>query len=59
MLLDKINCYGNDRFVSAAKEGTNILKANLTFREPCILMYSYNKTNQMQQFLKFIFGTEL
>ena len=25
----------------------------------CIVIYSYNKTNEMHQFLKFIFGIEL
>ena len=29
---------------------------NLTFRWPCIVINSYNKTNQMHWFLKFIFG---
>jgi hypothetical protein len=29
---------------------------HLTFRGPCILIYSYNKTNEMHYFLKFIFG---
>ena len=31
----------------------------LTFRRPCIVIYSYNKTNEMHKFLKFIFGIEL
>jgi len=31
----------------------------MTIRGPCILTYSYNKTNEMHQFLKFIFGIEL
>jgi hypothetical protein len=33
--------------------------ANLTFRGPCNVMYSYNKTNEMHKFLKFILGIEL
>jgi hypothetical protein len=32
---------------------------NLTFRGPCIVIYSYNKTNEMHSFLKFVFGIEL
>ena len=28
----------------------------LTFRGPCIMIYTYNKTNEKHQFLKFIFG---
>jgi len=32
---------------------------DLTFRGPCIVIYSYNKTKDMHQFLKFIFGIEL
>ena len=32
---------------------------NLTLRGPCIVIYSYNKTNEMHWFLKFIFGIEL
>ena len=31
----------------------------LTFRGMCIVIYSYNKTNEMHQFHKFIFGIEL
>jgi hypothetical protein len=34
-------------------------EAILTFREPCIVIYSYNKTNEMHWFLKFIFGMKL
>ena len=30
-----------------------------TMRGPSIVMYSYNKTNEKHQFLKFIFGIEL
>jgi len=36
-----------------------IMDPNLTFRGQCIVIYSYNKTNDMYQFLKFIFGIEL
>ena len=32
---------------------------NLTFRRPCIVVYSYNNTNEMHEFLKYIFGIEL
>ena len=32
---------------------------NLTFRWPWIVINSYNKTNQMHSFLKFIFGIKL
>ena len=34
------------------------LLQNLTFRRPCIMIYSYNKTNDMHYFLKFIFEIE-
>jgi len=36
-----------------------ILQTDLTFRGRCIVIYSYNKTNEMHQFLKFILGMEL
>jgi len=32
---------------------------NSTFRGPCIVIYPYNKTNQMHLFHKFILGIEL
>jgi hypothetical protein len=32
---------------------------NLTFRGPCIVIYSYNKSQQDALFLKFIFAKEL
>jgi len=32
---------------------------NLAFRWPCIVINSYNKTNRMHLFLKFIFGIKL
>ena len=32
------------------------ISENLTFRGLCIVIYSYNKTNEMHHFLKFIFG---
>ena len=35
-----------------------ILGINLTFRGPCIVLCSYNKTNEMHYSLKFIFGIE-
>jgi len=35
------------------------LICSLTFRGLCIVIYSYNKTNEMHKFLKFIFGIEL
>jgi len=36
-----------------------IIVTILTFRGPFIMIYSYNKTNEMHKFLKFIFGIEL
>ena len=39
--------------------GKEISLPNLTFRVPCIVIYSYNKTKEMHEFLKFIFGIEL
>ena len=38
--------------------GLPLLYTNLTFRGPCIVIYSYNKTNEMHKFHKFIFGIE-
>jgi len=35
------------------------MKTSLTFRGPCIVINSYNKTNEMHSFPKFIFGIEL
>jgi hypothetical protein len=32
---------------------------NLTFREPCIVKYSYNKSQRDAKFLKLIFDNEL
>ena len=32
--------------------------SNFTFRGPCIVIYSYNKTNEMHSFFKFIFEIE-
>ena len=31
----------------------------LTFRGPSFMIYYYNKTNEMHEFLKFVFGIEL
>jgi len=31
----------------------------LIIRGPCIVVYAHNKTNEMHQFLKFIFGINL
>ena len=31
------------------------MQSNLTHRGPCIVLYSYNKTNEKHLFLKFIF----
>jgi len=46
-----------------SRKGTKNIDTNnisiLTFRGPCIVIYSYNKTNEMHQFLNFIFGMEL
>jgi hypothetical protein len=36
-----------------------IFDSNLTFRGLCIVIYAYNNTNELHQFLKFIFGIEL
>jgi hypothetical protein len=38
----------------------NAVIKSLTFRGPCRnVIYSYNKTNEMHKFLKFIVGIEL
>ena len=37
----------------------NQLAQRLTFRWLCIVINSYNKTNQMHKFLRFIFGIKL
>jgi hypothetical protein len=34
-------------------------RCHLTFKWPCIVINSYNKTNQMHKLLKFIFGIKL
>jgi len=36
-----------------------LVNSNLTFRGLCIVKYSYNKTTEMHQFLKFILGIKL
>jgi len=45
-----------ERWKSFKRSNTSV---NLTFRWPCIVIYSYNRTNDMHWFLKFIFGIEL
>ena len=47
------------RLQSFSTFAMNLLFRNLTFRWPCMVINSYNKTNQMHQFLKFIFGIKL
>jgi hypothetical protein len=44
---------------SAYPHPTQSTKINLTFREPCIVIYSYNKSQQGALFLKFIFDKVL
>jgi len=46
-------------FVAQALVSCYKIQVNLTFRGPCIVIYSYDKTNEMHQLLKFIFGIEL
>jgi hypothetical protein len=46
------------------KENLNLMAGigntrNLIFRGPCIMIYSYNKSQQDALFIKFIFGKEL
>jgi len=36
----------------------NVLKHDLTFIRPCIVIYFYNKTKQMHQCIKFILFLE-
>jgi len=39
---------------SSENSTINITFSNLTFRGPCIVIFSYNKSQQDAQFLKFI-----
>ena len=49
-------CIRND---NARNNKGNKSLGNLTFTWPCIVLNSYNKTIQMHQFLKFVFGMKL
>jgi len=61
-----ITCGLHCRSISSLQivQGLEVLEtvlemADLTFRGSCIMIYSYNNSNKMHLFLKFIFGIEL
>jgi hypothetical protein len=51
---NKNNTYINETIQNTVNTGTR-----LTFKGPCIVIYSYNKSQQDALFLKFIFDKEL
>ena len=53
---------GGSRYNSpgpASGGGPDYVTFFFTFRGPCIVIYGYNKINEMRSLLKFIFGIEL